>query len=908
MSNHNQLLCSLKESIVNMKNTHFTTSNSYIHLGPHIPQRNDYHDYRRKMKHRPYQKFQTGSTTTFSGYTNINRRNYDHPQQLSSKNYYYNNYNRPFQQINNYSRPFQETNDFQQPSRRMCRSKFHADQYKNYISNIVYQEEPIIKNAEHNPKLNLPTTLILSDSMCKFIRPEQLSSDKFKVELSYESGCTCSRMADFLQEQTSKGQNIFKAKLVIYSLGTNDVANIGADATIKECHRLTDLTRTLFPNLQQISWIALSPRTKPSRRFNADHIQQQYLRFNKLLKDLSKRLNFDVIYANLQIQHLHTDGLHPSISSGRVLIENAIKNYLNKKYVTSNQSSTSTTTMKKPTNRTIQRSTSRHIESANNNMHQEQANNHNNLIKSKQQNYRRNYQTNSCRNIIQETSNDYNMHSVSNSMINYYPHFLRHKQEFFRKITLPDDLIEKKDEIFALSNLHFKSEYFRTECEKWKVYTLAAERKQTKRLDITIDHDESLPVARPSPSGLAGAIPPLDFTDYDEIFNEWLPESTPARKRKMRDRTDSPPSPSPIRQPPAVRPRRMLPSRDPDQPLVGGSLQPSPSSHTNSTENHRSFNCLMPTDIRAMNLEARANSPVRERESSMVISPIRVAVSEPITVTTTAAAAGTTTTRSPSVIPKQVPLITRTFKCSVIPIECRYHFKRTKQRCTFETIKQYQGILQRKYQEYENETEMKLQELFGRQEQARIVDIVKQIINKPIEEKNTNDRKRLDNLILDQMKHEALGNIEEKATEQEAEFLNNVYEKFTRTLQLKLQLDKLEKRFVENMPPPSLNIFDKLELRAKELTPDNNELKAIQEQWKNVLRKTKLELTSLMRQAKVAEIEQSKKQYEELKVKVPIPLIESYSVITHVAQIRHDQYTRKKLHFLERRACIMREN
>ena len=54
------------------------------------------------------------------------------------------------------------------------------------------------------------------------------------------------------------------------------------------------------------------------------------VRFNKLLKDLSKRLNFDVIYANLQIQHLHTDGLHPSISSGRVLIENAIKNYLNK--------------------------------------------------------------------------------------------------------------------------------------------------------------------------------------------------------------------------------------------------------------------------------------------------------------------------------------------------------------------------------------------------------------------------------------------------------------------------------------------------------------------------------------------------------------------------------------------------
>lgn len=82
-----------------------------------------------------------------------------------------------------------------------------------------------------------------------------------------------------------------------------------------------------------------------------------------------------------------------------------------------------------------------------------------------------------------------------------------------------------------------------------------------------------------------------------------------------------------------------------------------------------------------------------------------------------------------------------------------------------------------------------------------------------------------------------------------------------RTLHLKLPFDKLEKRFVENMPPPSLNIFDKLELHAKELRTDNNHLKSLREQWKNILRTTKLDLTCLMREAEIGEAE---KQHEEL--------------------------------------------
>ncbi|CAF4471534.1 unnamed protein product [Rotaria socialis] len=41
---------------------------------------------------------------------------------------------------------------------------------------------------------------------------------------------------------------------------------------------------------------------------------------------MSKTMNFEIINANLQQQHMHTDGLHPSITSGRILIEKSIYN------------------------------------------------------------------------------------------------------------------------------------------------------------------------------------------------------------------------------------------------------------------------------------------------------------------------------------------------------------------------------------------------------------------------------------------------------------------------------------------------------------------------------------------------------------------------------------------------------
>jgi hypothetical protein len=110
------------------------------------------------------------------------------------------------------------------------------------------------------------------------------------------------------------------------------------------------------------------------------------------------------------------------------------------------------------------------------------------------------------------------------------------------------------------------------------------------------------------------------------------------------------------------------------------------------------------------------------------------------------------------------------------------------------------------------------------------------------------------------------------------------------------------------MPPPSLNVIDRLELYAKGVKSDNNQLKSIRERWKNTLRKTKLELTMLMREAKIVEIEEEKREHNELLGKLSNHLRESYNTISHVTEMRHNQIAKKKVNFLAKRACATNEN
>ncbi|CAF4186581.1 unnamed protein product, partial [Rotaria sordida] len=83
------------------------------------------------------------------------------------------------------------------------------------------------------------------------------------------------------------------------------------------------------------------------------------------------------------------------------------------------------------------------------------------------------------------------------------------------------------------------------------------------------------------------------------------------------------------------------------------------------------------------------------------------------------------------------------------------------------------------------------------------------------------------------------------------------------------------------MPPPSLNIFDKLQLHAKEVKSDNNQLKSLRKQWTNRLRKMKIDLTTLMREAKIVKIEKARKEYKKLVNKFLKQLREPYDTIRH---------------------------
>ncbi|CAF1555913.1 unnamed protein product, partial [Rotaria sp. Silwood1] len=147
-------------------------------------------------------------------------------------------------------------------------------------------------------------------------------------------------------------------------------------------------------------------------------------------------------------------------------------------------------------------------------------------------------------------------------------------------------------------------------------------------MDTIMEINESLPVARPSPTGLARPPASLDITEFAELFDEWLPEPTPGQKRKLGHRRDDPPTPPSPRQPPPIIPRKTLPPRNPNIPLVGGSVQTSPISidieNKSSHKQQHSFNVLLPLGQKNQKEQQKIQTPnvsvLPENEPSMIIS------------------------------------------------------------------------------------------------------------------------------------------------------------------------------------------------------------------------------------------------------------------------------------------------
>ncbi|CAF3750021.1 unnamed protein product [Rotaria socialis] len=729
------------------------TTTSYIDLRPRVNSRKpDLNGAAQRKTYNSYQKFQAGSTTTFSGYTNISTYNRNNNMNKniftrrtshennnytkSSNNNYQNNNNNNRFYSNGINVPSLMTIDsFQLPSRRNCRTIQQAEQYKNRSSINQYS----MRKFDNNDKPFSTTTkaykfngLILSDSMCRYVREEQVSSNEIKVNVSFESGCDCSRMLDYLNDLSINENHLLNVDFIVFSLCTNDVANYGPDIAIQRCRHLIERVRQLFPNIKSLGWLALSPRTKPSKLFNSLEINNSNIKFNQLLQNVAKAMNFEIINANLQQQHMHNDGLHPSIQSGRILIERRIHNWFLKQknafsnleknhtlklyqsnnniiqhqqtYTTNNRS---TTAIHYKRNNNVNNVNAHHyvnVHNTNNNNNNNNDNDHNknnvNSVHIKNKNYndkynnnnnKRNYNMNeqNNRSRFQKTTNyemhmninEYDMQHQLEKKLNYYqlskiqipqyPHFLRHKQEFFRKIQIPLELENRKDEIFDLSNIHYQTEYFKLESEKWEIYKKAAMHKKqviehVELMETIIeDNNNNLPIMRPSPS-----------------------EATPGRKRKLGQRRDDPPTPPSPRQPPPVVPRKALPPRDSNAALIGGSVNSSPFSNEKQTKNKKehSFNALLPIE-KVNEKKQQEMRPVEKtitKENSIIISPIHSSTPEPMV-------------GSPSVVPKNDVIPAQTsFHFAIIPIECRYFFKTIKEKCTFEAIKAHQNLLEKR--------------------------------------------------------------------------------------------------------------------------------------------------------------------------------------------------------------------
>ncbi|CAF1527560.1 unnamed protein product, partial [Rotaria sordida] len=329
------------------------------------------------------------------------------------------------------------------------------------------------------------------------------------------------------------------------------------DLAIQHCRILIERIRQLFPRLQSIGWLALPPRWKPSKLFNDLEINENNRKFNQHLQILSKEMNFEIIDAGLQQHHMHRDGLHPSIQSGRLLIEKISNQWF----------------AKQNKRLSITDLNTRSAIRSNNNIpiapKYVNNNNNNKIIHPKQIKEKINQQpsiqhkSNHCKTFTRQSKHITN-HAIQQHQENN--NYQMNKQNIYQTSTETSNYIPKT--------------------EKGRVYTVAAANKkqtlkQVEQMEIISEENQSLSIARPSPTGLAGPPAPLYLSDFSEIFDEWLPEPTPGQKRKLGHRRDDPPTPPSPRQPPPIIPRKTLPPRNPNIPLVGGSLHASPISKNN---------------------------------------------------------------------------------------------------------------------------------------------------------------------------------------------------------------------------------------------------------------------------------------------------------------------------------------
>ncbi|CAF0829864.1 unnamed protein product [Adineta steineri] len=369
----------------------FTHNNppNYLSLRPQIPQKPSLYGAGQR-KYNNYHKFQTGTTTTFSGYTNVNSRHHNNnftpiPPSRQYHNYNNNNHynNNNNNNRNHYNAPSlmnhnNNNHHYQTPSRHNTRSYYNAQTYHpqnqhysrplsshsrfNVLSRLPSRSPsphrifpPSIKprrhyhnhnnynynnnNKQHDNKNkhinvnvkqnnNVLKGFIISDSMCSRVRTYAINKlNLYNVQLSYESGCDSITMINWLKTPDAQSK-VGCTDFLLISLGTNDVGRYGVDVSIQRCSELISFIRQSYRGIRVIGWLALSPRWKPTRFVSAAEIGDLHCQFNERLHILSKQLDFDFVDARLGPSDMRVeDRLHPSATTGKWKYEGAIREW-----------------------------------------------------------------------------------------------------------------------------------------------------------------------------------------------------------------------------------------------------------------------------------------------------------------------------------------------------------------------------------------------------------------------------------------------------------------------------------------------------------------------------------------------------------------------------------------------------
>ncbi|CAF4809561.1 unnamed protein product [Rotaria sp. Silwood1] len=379
--------------------------------------------------------------------------------------------------------------------------------------------------------------IILSDSMASKCRTFKINTPNvIHVELIAKSGYNCEKMADWMLSIEGKNK-INGNSVVLFSLGTNDIAQLGVDLTLKRCEWLVEYTRRNFPCIQKIGWMALSPHWKSSRFFTGNEFTTLHQEFNNRLHLLSKKINIDIVDAQLQVEDIRIqDGLHPTLSSGRQKFEN-----VQRRWFFQQATYLSRTTVQQQTTRTITTATT----------------NNNNLISSQQQQRQqpitttRQVQLNSTQPFIvnykkTEKINFRHPCLPSRQSIKYYPHKLKHPNQLFRDSTPPENI--DKDKVFLIANLYYQYRHFEEETKKWREYERVASCKETPKErtvrfanDETYNHRNNGSINREIPEIRTGPTSPRwsGNETFDSETNDESRQKT-KKKRKLSDTSLSP--------------------------------------------------------------------------------------------------------------------------------------------------------------------------------------------------------------------------------------------------------------------------------------------------------------------------------------------------------------------------------